>query len=73
MNENHVLDLLRVSDAMYCMSEITEIASLGENIPLGGLSCLMWLCHDKLSNVMNEIQVQSEQATTAKKAITTAY
>jgi hypothetical protein len=50
-----------------------KIASLGENIPLGGLSCLMWLCHDKLSNVMNEIQVQSEQATTAKKAITTAY
>ncbi len=56
MNESHKLDLLRVSDAIFLVSEVTEIASLGENIPLGGLSCVMWLCHDKLSNIMNEIE-----------------
>ncbi len=62
MNENHMLDPLRVSDAIYFVSEVTEIASLGENIPLGGLSCVMWLCHNKLINVMNEIQSLKEKA-----------
>ena len=61
MNKSHVLDLLRITEALSCVSDITCMAGLGEKIHLGELSSLMWLCSDKLDQIMTEITEQIER------------
>lgn len=61
MNRNHITDLLGVADAISLVSDITCMAELGENIKLGSLSRLMWLCSDKLHSIMSEVQAELEK------------
>ncbi len=67
MNKNQIIDILRINDAMYLLSDITLMAGLGEPIKLGRLSCLMWLCADKLDQIMTEVEAESEQTEKDKK------
>ena len=62
-----MLDLLRIADGLSCVSDVTDMAGLGEKINLGDLSCLMWLCSDKLTRVVQEIQTQAELAEKVQK------
>lgn len=70
MNKIQITNILRVSDAISLVSEITGMAEMGADIQLGKLSCLMWLCSDKLGNLMEEVQTELDQAEKAARSVT---
>ncbi len=59
MNENHLLDFLRLNDALLLVTEITGIAEIEPSISVGGISCMMWLCQDKLDQLIEPMRKEA--------------
>lgn len=66
MNEQNMIDLLCIKDALSLVTEITGIAEMDSSISLGGLSCLIWLCQNKLDQVTTEIQTRLDKVEQAQ-------
>ena len=60
MNESHQLDLMRINEAMVLVTEIAGTLEPTERLQLDQLSCLIWLCQNKLGAIMTEIQARKE-------------
>ena len=59
MNEDQLLDFLRLNDALLLVTEITGIAEMEPNISVGGISCMMWLCQDKLDQLIEPMRKEA--------------
>ena len=59
MNEDQLLDFLRLNDALLLVTEITGIAEIEPSISVGGISCMMWLCQDKLDQLIEPMRKEA--------------
>ena len=64
MNEDQLLDFLRLNDALLLVTEITGIAEMEEGISIGGISCVMWLCQDKLDQLIEPMRKEAARKET---------
>jgi hypothetical protein len=60
-HEDQLLDFLKLNDALSLVTEITGIAEMEVGISIGGLSCLMWLCQDKLNQLIEPMRKEAER------------